>query len=148
MQGHCDCASRYLKSLLKKSIKEKDPVAFDASLYLIQPFTIVASGISMLVKCIIGIYTFNIEKLFTLDTILFLLLVAVVTYLNIVFVMVEGKFSKKIGLYFLVFPLYSLTWIPIIIAGFFARHEKEWAHTQHTRNLEINDMNGNLEKAG
>ena len=148
MQGHCDCAGRYLKSLLKKSIKDRDPVAFDAALYLIQPFTIVASGISMLVNCIIGIYTFDMAKLFTLDTILFMLLVAVVTYLNIVFVMVEGKFSKKIGLYFLVFPLYSLTWIPIIIAGFFARHEKEWAHTQHTRNLEINDMNGNLEKAG
>lgn len=147
MQGHCDCASRYLKSLLKKAFLERDPVAFDAALYLIQPFTIVASGVSMVVNCVKGMYYLDLSKLMTVDTLLFLALVAVVTYLNIVFVMIEGKFSIKIGLYFLLFPLYSLTWIPIIIAGFIARNGKEWAHTEHTRNLEINDMN-KLEKAG
>lgn len=147
MQGHCDCAARYLKSLLKKAFMEKDPVAFDAALYLIQPFTIVASGVSMVVNCVKGLYYFDLSKIMTVDTLLFLALVAVVTYLNIVFVIIERKFSAKIGLYFLLFPLYSLTWIPIIIAGFIDRHGKEWAHTEHTRNLEINDMN-KLEKAG
>ena len=147
MQGHCNCASRYLLPLLKKGLKEKDPVALDAALYLIQPFTIVASGIDLLRKCIVGLFNFDISSLCTVNTLMFICLVLIVTYINIVFVIVEGKFSKKVGFYFLLFPFYSLTWIPIIIAGFIDRNKKEWAHTEHTRGLEINDMK-KIERVG
>ena len=147
MQGHCNCASRYLLPLLKKGLKEKDPVALDAALYLIQPFTIVASGIDLLRNCIVGLFNFDISSLCTVNTLMFICLVLIVTYINIVFVIVEGKFSKKVGFYFLLFPFYSLTWIPIIIAGFIDRNKKEWAHTEHTRGLEINDMK-KIERVG
>ncbi|MEI8206542.1 MAG: hypothetical protein WCG03_06665, partial [Kiritimatiellales bacterium] len=70
-------------------------------------------------------------------------------YINIAFVIVEGKFSKKIALYFLTFPLYSLTWIPIIIAGFLDRNKREWVHTLHTRALDIHDLEHlEVEKVG
>ncbi len=147
MQGHCNCASRYLLPLLKKGFKEKDPVALDAALYLIQPFTIVASGIDLLRNCVVGLFNFDISSLCTVNTLMFICLVLIVTYINIVFVIVEGKFSKKVGFYFLLFPFYSLTWIPIIIAGFIDRNKKEWAHTEHTRGLEINDMK-KIERVG
>ncbi|MBP5426483.1 MAG: glycosyltransferase family 2 protein [Clostridiales bacterium] len=147
MQGHCDCASRYLKALLIKGIKERDMVAIDASLYLIQPFVIVISTVNAFVRGIIGLCCLDIATFSGKDVLLFLVLVLVVTYVNILFVAVEGKFSPKVGVYSLLLPIYSLTWVPIIIAGFINRRKKEWAHTEHTRNLEINDMHG-LEKAG
>ena len=145
MQGHCNCASRYLGALLKKGFKERDFRAIDAALYLIQPFTIVASGINLVKSCIFGLFSFNISNLLTGDTWMFIALALFVTYINIVFVIVEGKFSKRIGLYFLLFPFYSLTWIPIIIAGFIDKDKNEWTHTEHTRDLEIKDMK-NLER--
>ncbi|MCX7921080.1 MAG: glycosyltransferase [Clostridia bacterium] len=149
MQGHCDCARRFLKDLLVKAFKERDKVAFDSCMYLIQPFVIVANGIGM----IAGIAQFikaaitNFGQLFTPATLLFALLIVVLTYVNIIFVFVEGKLTKKIATYFLSFPLYSLTWVPIIIHGFIDRNKREWVHTLHTRALDINDVES-LEKAG
>ena len=145
MQGHCNCASRYLVPLLKKSFKEKNMVSLDASIYLIQPFVIVASGINLIKNCVVGLLNLDLSRLFTIDTLTFVCLIFIVTYINIVFVIVEGKFSKKMAFYFLLFPFYSLTWIPIITAGFMDRNKNEWAHTEHTRDLEINDMK-NLER--
>lgn len=147
MQGHCDCASRYLKTMIKKGIQEKNMVAIDAALYLIQPFVIVVSTLNAVLRALIGLFELDMTTLSGKDIILFLLLVIVVTYINVLFVAVEGKFSAKIGIYSLLLPIYSLTWVPIIIAGFVSRNEKEWAHTEHTRNLEIDDMH-RLERAG
>jgi len=145
MQGHCDCAARYLKKLLVKGIKERNAVALDSALYLIQPFVIVANGIGLIIG--LGVVIINFNSFINVNSISFGLLILALTYINILFVFAEGKLSKRIVMYFLVFPLYSLTWVPIIIQGFFNRNKKEWAHTLHTRALEINDIES-LEKVG
>lgn len=143
MQGHCDCARRYLKSMLTKAFKERDKVAFDASMYLIQPFVIVANGI--------GLASAIISMLINPDNIkvtpLFIALMIVFTYYSIIFVVAEGKMSKKILAYFITYPIYSLTWIPIIIHGFIDRNKREWVHTLHTRALDLGDIEA-LEKVG
>lgn len=74
------------------------------------------------------------------NVVLYGLLVLIVTYINIVFVMAESKFDWKIASYILIFPLYSLTWIPIIVQGFLHSNHREWVHTLHTRALEITDV--------
>lgn len=140
MQGHCDCARRYLKDLIKMAIKEKSMVAFDSALYLIQPFVIVANGVSMMIGLVTLIFFTDMKELVTFNTLLFAALIVFMTYVNIVFVIVEGKFNLKIAKYFLAFPLYSLTWIPIIIQGFKDRNKREWVHTLHTRAIDIHDI--------
>ncbi len=136
MQGHSDCATRYLKKLLKKALKDRDMVALDASIYLIQPFIIVVNGIAL----VIGMGIFFANLALNLSTLLFVLLIGVVTYITVIFVIIEGKLTPKIFLYFLTYPVYSLTWVPIIIDGFLNRHKKEWVHTLHTRALDIDDI--------
>jgi len=138
MQGHCDCAGRYFKPLFLKGIRDRDPVALDSALYLLQPFVIVANGIGMVLG-LIGVLI-NLNDFININSISFGALILVLTYVNIVFVFAEGKLTKKIAKYFLVFPVYSLTWVPIIIQGFYNRNKKEWAHTLHTRALEIKDI--------
>ncbi len=145
MQGHCDCASRYLKSMLSKGVKEKNPVALDAALYLIQPFVIVANGLSLLLGLIVVLI--NLKSFININSVSFGALILLLTYINVIFVFAEGKLSKRILKYFLAFPLYSLTWIPIIIQGFINRNKKEWVHTAHTRSLEIHEVE-NSGKAG
>lgn len=148
MQGHCDCAERYLKDLLKRAFTKRDMVALDSAIYLIQPFVIVANGIALLFAAGSAMRNFpDINVPFGMPLWLFALITLIGTYIYIVFVYVEGKLNAKIAAYFIIFPLYSLTWIPIIIQGFFHRHKREWVHTVHTRALDIGDIE-NLEKVG
>lgn len=140
MQGHCDCARRYLKDLLKMAYNDRNMVAFDCALYLIQPFVIVANGVSMVFGILNLIFFTEFSELATLNTMLFAILIAFITYINIIFVIIEGKFSLKIAKYFLAFPFYSLTWIPIIIQGFIHRNKRVWVHTLHTRAIDIHDI--------
>lgn len=42
---------------------------------------------------------------------------------------------------FLLYGLYTLTWIPITIQGIINKNNKDWNHTKHVRNIEIIDVN-------
>jgi cellulose synthase/poly-beta-1,6-N-acetylglucosamine synthase-like glycosyltransferase len=142
MQGHSDCAQRFAKKLFLKAFRDRDMVAFDAALYLIQPFLIVINGLGMVIGMIQSgtkMFTHH-HMMITGQTWLYIAIMAILTYINIVFVIAEGKLTKKIVGYFLIFPIYSLTWIPIIIQGFMKRNRHDWVHTVHTRAIDITDV--------
>lgn len=147
MQGHTDCACRYFTKLFKKAITKRDPVAFDCSLYAIQPLIIVISGASILLNVIKLIFFADIDKLLNWNTLWTVVIMIITTYISVVFILLEGKFTRKSFWHFVLYPFYNLTWVPIIIQGFIHRNEKEWSHTVHTRSMEIKDLQG-LERAG
>ena len=140
MQGQADCACRYMKALLSKAVKDRDFVALDSAIYLIQPLVIVLSGMVMLAK--ISRYLLSSHPAGWLDekTLVSVLTSVVFAYIMIIFVFAEGKISKKVLEYYLLFPLFGLTWIPIIIQGFIDRNKTEWNHTAHTRSIDIKDI--------
>lgn len=140
MQGHSDCACRYFKPLFTKAVKERNLTAFDCAIYVIQPLIVVISGAGMLAGIMKFFMFTHLSEILTKENICYVLLTLVMTYITIIFVFAEGKFNKKIGVYFLILPLYNITWIPIIIQGFLDKNNKEWAHTIHTRALDITDM--------
>jgi cellulose synthase/poly-beta-1,6-N-acetylglucosamine synthase-like glycosyltransferase len=147
MQGHSDCACRYFPKLFKKAVVDRDIVAFDTALYSIQPFIVVFGGVISILNLVRALITIDIDRILTLNTLWAFLLLTLTTYISVVFVLIDGKFNFKILWPLIIFPLYSLTWIPIIIQGFIHRNDKEWSHTLHTRAIEITDING-LERAG
>ena len=63
---------------------------------------------------------------------------------NLVFLMLTGLFLGKKNLIlffrFLLYGLYTLTWIPITIQGIWNKNNKEWSHTKHGRKIEICDV--------
>lgn len=72
----------------------------------------------------------------------------VVIFINIVF---NGAFLLAVGLFlgkrslvfffrFLLYALYTLTWIPITIEGIIKKDNKDWNPTKHVRNVEICDI--------
>ncbi|MCR4435174.1 MAG: glycosyltransferase family 2 protein [Clostridiales bacterium] len=147
MQGQADCIFRYLKDLLIMAFKNKSLVAFDCALYLVQPVIIVINGVALVLNMARLTLSIDFERLFSLQTFLSAIAVFVMTYISIIFIFAEGKYTKKVLEYFLIFPFYNLTWVPIIIQGFIDRNKKEWVHTLHTRAIEITDIE-NIEKAG
>ncbi|HEX3029402.1 MAG TPA: glycosyltransferase family 2 protein [Clostridia bacterium] len=140
MQGQADCAVRYLKDLVTKVIRDRSWVAFDVVMYLVQPLIIVLNGVALVFNVLRMVLFMDMSKLFTPGTLITVLTFLFLTYFFLIFVALEGKVTPKIIAYFLFFPVYNLTWIPIIVQGFKNRNDRVWDHTKHTRSLEIDDL--------
>ena len=53
---------------------------------------------------------------------------------------VEKRISKRTIWGYLTYIVYSFTWVPIAVIGFIKKDQHEWYHTQHTRQIKINEM--------
>jgi cellulose synthase/poly-beta-1,6-N-acetylglucosamine synthase-like glycosyltransferase len=163
MQGHFDCAKRFLVPLITKAVREKNVVAMDSALYLLQPIIVVINGLVMISSFMYVLYKL-VSKLMNLgvvevlvktvasleksDNLITIFVMFASMYLCIVFVLLEGKLkSARIFRYLLTVPIYNLTWVPIIVQGFLDRNKKEWSHTLHIRAIEISEVEG-MQKAG
>jgi len=58
----------------------------------------------------------------------------------------DGKLNLKSILSFIVFPFYSLTWIPVAILGIIHKDSKEWVHTKHVRSLDLKQVEEKIVK--
>lgn len=162
MQGFTDVASRYFFKLIKKGIVELNFTAIDCALYSIQPMVILILGVAMIIDYFSRIINFDfstitqslskltdfnsaIHSIFnfghigTVTVVLFVVSVLQFIYTPIVLIL-EKKLNFKIFLYYIVFPIYTITWVPISIQGIIDRNKKEWSHTVHTRSVNITDL--------
>jgi cellulose synthase/poly-beta-1,6-N-acetylglucosamine synthase-like glycosyltransferase len=147
MQGYADVASRYFFKLIKKSIKERSFAAIDCALYSVQPIVIVLFGIATILDGLSRVTSipdfFNsLTKPIQVSTIGVILLV--ISSLQFLYTPIALFLDKKLNLrvvfYYLIFPVYTLTWIPIAVQGILDKNKKEWSHTQHTRSVNITDL--------
>jgi len=142
MQGHADCAGRFLKPLFKKAFKEWDLLAFDCAVYLFQPIRFIFIGLMNIMMWIQTIYPqspfFSLKYIFPTQIwyvfVLFQLLYGPAIVLS------EKKFNLKVLWGFVIYPFYCLTWLPITIQGFISKNKRDWSHTLHTREITINDL--------
>lgn len=142
MQGHADCASRFLLPLLKKSFREYNLVAFDCAIYLFQPIRFILLGLATVMIWIQAIYPqspfFNLKYIFPPE--LWNIFVILQFLYGPLIILAEKKFNPIIILGFLIYPIYCLTWVPITIQGFLSKNNKHWHHTLHTREISISEL--------
>ena len=142
MQGHADCASRYLVPLFKKAFKECDLAAFDCAIYLFQPIRFIFMGLMSVMLWIQSFYPeapfYTLQYVF--PTAVWYVFVVLQFFYGPLVILSENKFDLKVLLAFLIYPFYCLTWVPITIQGFLSRKNKVWHHTRHTRVITINDL--------
>jgi len=50
------------------------------------------------------------------------------------------KRSIKLFIWYLLYGIYTLTWIPITIQGILDKNNKEWSHTKHIRQIGIQEV--------
>ena len=143
MQGHADVASRYLPKLLKKAIKENDILAFDCSVYLMQP----ALLIMLLIITVASVMQLLIPSL----SMWFLTTLAIPPYLWNIFMLVqllftpfilwtEKRLTKKMLIYYIPYLIFTYTWLPIAVIGVIRKNNKDWFHTEHTRKISVSEM--------
>ncbi|WP_432432681.1 glycosyltransferase family 2 protein [Clostridium swellfunianum] len=156
MQGFADVTGRYFLKLIKKGIVERNFTAIDCALYSIQPMIIIVLGIATLLDAasrfkslfttIKGLFTFsNVPAIFNLSNIntitMILLVVSVLQFIYTPIVLfLDKKLDFKVFLYYFIFPIYTITWLPISIQGIIDKNKKEWSHTVHTRSINISEL--------
>ncbi len=149
MQGFADVSSQYFFKLMKKSIKEHDFIAFDCALYSIQPIVIILIGISMIISALNYVLVAS-DKISHVNTaitvspgqfISWAVLLVTLQFIYTPFILaLEKKLDLKVFWYYIIYPLYSITWLPISIQGIANRKNKEWNHTLHTRSMSIDEF--------
>ena len=145
MQGHADCASKYLGPLFKKAVSQCDLAAFDCAIYLFQPIRFILMGLMTVMLWVQSFYPeapfYTLQYVFP-TTVWYVIVVLQFLYGPLV-ILSENKFDIRILLGFLVYPFYCLTWVPITIQGFLTRKNKSWNHTKHTRVITIKELEKN-----
>ena len=150
MQGYADVSGRYFFKLLIKGIKERSLTAIDCAIYTVQPVLFIIMGIVTVIGLVqVGFNAFgylsgktgimgsvNIN-IFTILTVAF----TAFLYLYTPFLLIlDKKLDVKILLYYIIMPIYQITWFPIAIQGILKKNDKEWSHTKHTRSVDIDEL--------
>lgn len=142
MQGHADCASRFLGPLFRKAFKEGNLIAFDCAVYLFQPIRLVFIGLITIMMWVQTIFPtspfYNLRYVF--PTQVWYVFVTLQFLYGPLVVLSERRFNLKALIGFLIYPFYCITWIPITIQGFLSKNNKDWSHTRHSREISILDL--------
>lgn len=122
---------------------------FSVFQFLFTPFVMVLEKkLSKRILAFFALYSMNIfimSAIFDNDTNFLVLALAHGLYLSLflmVILWLEGKKSFKLFIWYLLYGIYTLTWIPITIQGIMDKNKKEWSHTKHTRQISINEIEG------
>ena len=142
MQGHADCASRFLLPLFKKAFKDGDLISFDNAIYLFQPIRFIFVGLTTIMMWIQTVFPqspfYSLSYVFPVGV--WYVFSALQFFYGPFILFIEKKFSPKLLFAFIIYPIYCLTWIPITIQGFLRKNNKDWMHTHHSREISISDL--------
>ena len=153
MQGFADVSHRYFFKLLWKAIRDRSFTALDCALYSVQPIVIILVGVAS----IIGLFnqgetlsnTYNVlhnfnANIYTMSDKMMVILGVLIAILQFVYtpviLVLDKKLSWKVFWYYILYPIYSITWLPISIQGILHKNNKEWSHTKHTRSVGISEL--------
>lgn len=139
-QGHFDIAGRYIPTMFKEGIKQRNIRIVDGCVHLLQPHFllistafVIASYIQMMVP---PFYT-NIYSLMPAQIVM---IVMVGQYLLPIVILLRIKAKPKTWFYLILYPVFIYSWIPITFLGFLHRKNHEWSHTKHTRALTYEEL--------
>ncbi|MFT4414726.1 glycosyltransferase family 2 protein [Fredinandcohnia humi] len=136
MIGHINCMFKFFVPMLKAAIKKESLLHFDMAMYLVQP-TKTVLGISHLLFIMSSIFQWYD---FYIISHWIWIPISLISYIIIpVIGLIKEKHGKKAAWLILAY-FYGLTWIPVTIAAFINRKEREWSHTKHDRTLSQDEI--------
>ena len=140
-QGQFDCAGRYIPRLLKEGIRQRSIMILDGIIQLSQNYFLLLSTFYA-VMTYINIFHPCFTVILYNDRLLphqFWFIITFLQYILPLIVLVQIKVPAKIWFYWLLYPVFMYSWIPVTFLGFLDRHKKGWVHTIHTRSLQFQD---------
>jgi len=139
-QGHFDCAGRYIPRLIQEGIRQRDIRILDGVLHLLQPHFLILSTTFVAASYLYHFVPFYTNILYMVLPVEVWSIIAVGQYIFPVIVLVKIRAPLKSWFYLIFYPLFVYSWIPITFIGYLHRHDHEWSHTQHTRNMSYREV--------
>ncbi len=143
MQGYADVFSKYFFKLMGQAVKQRSFIMADCAIYTLQPVIFILIGIrwggAFIFDLIKFIQSGSSTPIFSMneETSFFGLLVIGIYLIQTVLVPIvlkmDGKLNFRSIATYLLYPLYSATWVPVAFMGMINKDKKEWVHTEHTR---------------
>lgn len=125
-----------------KGIKEGSMTAVDCAIYTLQPYVLILGGM-MLALPTLNRLLFDEELIILTQTVspeFFYYLSIVQILLLPISLIFDKRFSLKMLLFYPIYGIFCLTWIPIAVQGIMNMKNKDWSHTLHTRRLTIQEI--------
>ena len=139
-QGHFDTGERYIPKLFVEGIKRGDFRILDGIIQISQPYFLLASAFYLLMTYINAWVPFYTNIIYLILPVTVWTVIGVGQYLFPLIVLAQIKVPPKVWLYYLLYPLFMYSWVPITFLGYLNRHDKEWAHTLHTRAVGLEEV--------
>lgn len=136
-QGQFDCSERYIPILFREGIKRHSIVILDGIMQLLQNYFLLLSTFYLIMTYINMFYPCFTVILYN-DVLVPRQFWAVLGFIQSVvplIVLLQIEVPLKIYLYWLIYPVFMYSWIPVTILGWKDRHKKGWVHTIHTRSM-------------
>ncbi|MFC4304925.1 glycosyltransferase family 2 protein [Cohnella boryungensis] len=144
MQGHFDVSRRYMLPLLWQGIRTGSIVKIDAALYIFNAFIYL---IGFLVTLALWFDIMlpgdpHLTSIYAQMPLGLSLTIVLYGYLQCPIAMLMEKVHWKMYVKLLMFPVFFLSWWPIAFYAFFTQNNKTWSHTQHTRVIRLEEVQG------
>lgn len=144
MQGHFDVSRRYMLPLLWQGIRTGSFVKVDAALYIFNAFIYLIGFLVTLALWFDMILPGDphLTSIYSKMPIGVSLAIVLYGYLQCPIAMLMEKVNWKVYMRLLMFPAFFLSWWPIAFYAFFTQNNKTWSHTQHTRVIRLEEVQG------
>ena len=138
-QGQFDCSERYIPILMKEGFKRHSIVVLDGIMQLLQNYFLLISAFYLVMTYINMFYSCFTVVLYN-DALVprqFWSVLGIIQYVLPLIVLLQIEVPAKIYLYWLIYPVFMYSWVPVTFLGWIHRHEKQWVHTIHTRSMQF-----------
>ncbi|WP_256760767.1 glycosyltransferase family 2 protein [Cohnella sp. WQ 127256] len=144
MQGHFDVSRRYMLPLLWQGIRERSLVKIDAALYIFNAFIYL---LGFLITMALWFDVMlpgdpHLTSIYAKMPLGLSLSIVLYGYLQCPIAMLMERVHWKMYLKLLLFPVFFLSWWPIAFYAFFTQNNKTWSHTEHTRVIRLEEVQG------
>ncbi|MFC5401594.1 glycosyltransferase family 2 protein [Cohnella soli] len=144
MQGHFDVTRRYMLPLLWQGIKERSLVKIDAAMYVFNAYNFL---IGFLITATLWFDLMlpgepHFDSIYSIAPAWLAIPISIYIYLQVPLSMLLEKVNWKVYFRLITFPIFFFTWWPITFYAFFTQNNKTWSHTQHTRVLRLEEVQG------
>ncbi len=139
-QGHFECAERYIPKMFVAGISKGSIRILDGIMQICQPYFLLLSTLYLIMTYInawVPIYTNIIYQILPVTV---WTVIGVGQYLFPLIVLAQIKVPTKVWFYYLLYPIFMYSWVPVTFLGFLDRYDKVWAHTQHTRGVSMGEV--------
>lgn len=139
-QGHFDCGERYIPELFVEGIRKGKFIILDGIIQISQPYFLLLSAFYLIMTYINAWFPIYTNIIYQILPVTVWTVVGVGQYLFPLIVLAQIKVPPKVWFYFLLYPLFMYSWVPITFLGYLHRHDRVWAHTIHTRGVAMGEI--------